>query len=844
MTIHKKAFFATVLLAFSAFIRIPAGEIHVDRKGVMRDRQTGKEVSYYGVNYTVPFAHAYRALGYLGVDRKNAIDRDVYHFARLGFNAFRIHIWDVEISDAEGNLVSNDHLDLLDYLIARVEERGISVVLTAQTNFGNGYPEKNIDTGAYSYDYWKSKVHEDPAAVAAQERYIRQLVSHVNPYNGKRYCDDENIIAMEINNEPSHGGTADDVEEYINRMAKSMKAGGWKKIILYNVTHNGHCVEGYYNADIQGTTYQWYPMNLVRNSTRHGNYLPFVDQYDIPFSGLENFDRMAKLVYEFDPADNLYSHLFPAAVRTFRKAGFQWMTQFSYDPIDMAWANTEYQTHYLNLAYTPRKALSMKIAAEAAREIPRGTDFGKYPADTLFGDFTVSYRRDLSLYNSGKKYFHTNNTDVPPKNPEELKEIAGWGNSPVVSYEGTGAYFLDEISDGLWRLEVMPDVVMVRDPFRTPSLKERKAEIVYGENRLAVRLPQLGDVYLYVAVNQGNGLKGKAENGGFRVYPGTYLLSRDGAEADPDAAFGNIRISEYVAPEVSEVPLTVVHDPQKAAMKDAPLKKTATVVGDPDSVLVYPKNISMWNENNVLYKMQRKDRYTFEATVGTQGDRYEYNIVAYCGGVTRTWPGGKEGNPLDWDFIRSGMYSTELYSEEDPVILLEPEPDLDGSEYSTIPDSWSGISYRFIRRSPLQPNVLQLEASPESDVNLFVIKHVADMIKGRTGLDDDRLFCLSAELEGGDGRVEVSVVNRDGITFSAAVPLTGDLVRLDKDSFKIGPTSLCPAPYPVFLGRYFYPEEGLEAELRWNEVEEIKVCVPDVRAGSRAVLKIKGVWIE
>ena len=79
--------------------------IYVDAGGVMRWSDTKKEASFFGVNYTLPFAHAYRAMGYLGVDRKTAIDRDVYHMARLGLNAYRIHIWDVEISDAEVNLL-------------------------------------------------------------------------------------------------------------------------------------------------------------------------------------------------------------------------------------------------------------------------------------------------------------------------------------------------------------------------------------------------------------------------------------------------------------------------------------------------------------------------------------------------------------------------------------------------------------------------------------------------------------------------------------------------------------------------------------------------------------------
>ena len=48
----------------------------------MRWSDTRQEASFFGVNYTLPFAHAYRALGYLGLDRKAAIDKDVYHFSR------------------------------------------------------------------------------------------------------------------------------------------------------------------------------------------------------------------------------------------------------------------------------------------------------------------------------------------------------------------------------------------------------------------------------------------------------------------------------------------------------------------------------------------------------------------------------------------------------------------------------------------------------------------------------------------------------------------------------------------------------------------------------------------
>src|SRR5574344_61730 len=279
--------FLITLFALISSITLVAKEVptvYVDSKGVMRWSDSKKEASFYGVNYTLPFAHAYRAMGYLGVDRKSAIDRDVYHIARLGLNAYRIHIWDVEISDEKGNLIENDHLDLLDYLIMKLHQRGIRIIITAQTNFGNGYPEKNIDTGAFTYDYEKCRIHDIPEAIEAQQRYIAALVNHVNSYTKEAYKDDPYVVGFEINNEPCHSGDVAQTEGYINKMLSALNEAGNKKPVFYNVSHNMHVVEAYYKTAIQGTTYQWYPIGLVAGHMRKGNFLPYVDSYSIPFS--------------------------------------------------------------------------------------------------------------------------------------------------------------------------------------------------------------------------------------------------------------------------------------------------------------------------------------------------------------------------------------------------------------------------------------------------------------------------------------------------------------------------------------------------------------------------------
>src|SRR5687768_6168405 len=86
--------------------------VYVDNKGVMRYTKTKQEASFFGVNYTVPFAYGYRSHKALGIDPEEAIRQDVYHFARLGLDAFRVHVWDTEITDSLGNLLENEHLRL------------------------------------------------------------------------------------------------------------------------------------------------------------------------------------------------------------------------------------------------------------------------------------------------------------------------------------------------------------------------------------------------------------------------------------------------------------------------------------------------------------------------------------------------------------------------------------------------------------------------------------------------------------------------------------------------------------------------------------------------------------
>ena len=117
--------------------------VYVDKQGVLRYSKNNTEASFFGVNYTVPFAHSYRAHKALNIDLEKAIQQDVYHLARLGLDAFRVHVWDTEISDSAGNLIENEHLRLFDFLLAELKKRNIKTIITPIAFWGNGYPEKD-----------------------------------------------------------------------------------------------------------------------------------------------------------------------------------------------------------------------------------------------------------------------------------------------------------------------------------------------------------------------------------------------------------------------------------------------------------------------------------------------------------------------------------------------------------------------------------------------------------------------------------------------------------------------------------------------------------------------------
>jgi hypothetical protein len=821
----------------------PAGAflpVEVDARGVLRRADNGAEVAFFGVNYTAPFAYAYRAHGYVGADRKASIDMDVSHLARLGLDAYRIHVWDREISDRQGNIVPNEHLDLLDYLISRLEQRGIHVVLTPIVWGGPGYPEPDPPTSGFSNDYSKGAMTVDTAARRVERTYLRQFVNHANPYTGRSYRDDPAIIAIEEFNEPVHPGSAAQTTDFIDDLAAAARQAGWHKPVFYNVaqgwsTEHARAVCA---AAIQGITFQWYPTGLVRGGEIRGNMLPNVDRYPIPFDSTPGCLDKARIVYEFDAADVMGSYMYPAVARSFRAAGMQFATQFAYDPAAIAFANTEYQTHFLNLLYTPGKAISLLIAGEAFRRLPRGGSYGAYPASSRFGPFRVSYVDDLSEMNAPDAFYHSNDTRTRPVDAEALRHVAGRGSSPVVDYEGAGAYFLDRLEPGVWRLEVYPDALLLKDPFGRNTVQDEVARLVWRTWPMSLRLKDLGETYTVAAVDAGHHFDAVAAGGGFDVRPGVYVRRRRGAApgswTDPAAPVGNRALGEFLVPTPRERPVAVVHRPATEVAVGEPYPVRAMVVSGeaPTQVVLRWRHAASGGWERA--PMRRTRGYEYAATLPAAGPgegALEYAIDVQADGRTSTSPAAAARGP--GPPAADSLWRVPVVARSSPIVLFDAARDRSRLLY---PHPWQYVRFATgwvdadgAGGQAVRVDVQSLAPEPHE----FALRAFLGQ-ENRTRLGsaaDLRMLRVRARaVAGGPDSIVVALVQRDGSAWGAVVALAPEWreVTVPLRALRPTPLALLPRSYPQFLPEHFAGDAaaGHGAGLVASELDGIQVTVP------------------
>jgi hypothetical protein len=796
--------------------------------------EQGQPVALFGVNYAVPFAYSYRALQKRGIDHKAAIDMDVAHMARLGLDAYRVHVWDRQISDQQGNLLVNEHLELFDYLLLKLAEHKIRVIITPIAWWGSGYPEPDPDEPGFSSFYSKAQMNQNTQAIKAQHNYLKQFFSYINPYTQQSYGQDPNIVAIELFNEPRHEDGLKNNESYIEGLAKTVRELGIKKPLFYNISEQGNnpdFARRLCSTSIDGVAYQWYPAGLVKNSELASNLLSSVAHYQDPFADITGCKTKVKMVYEFDAADTAKSVMYPAMARSFKEAGFQWATQFAYDPAAIADTNSDYNTHYLNLLYTPSKAISFMIAAQVFRQVPLGQKQDYFPQNNHFttahGKVELDYAQDTSVLLSPTQFLYSNATEQQPASQAQLSQIAGVGSSPLVNYQGSGAYFLDKVSEGNWRLEVYPDVLTLQDPYQSSSLKREVARLYSKAQKISILLKELGKNFMVSGLNEGNKLTVKAKDGAFTVLPGVYLLSKNQIQSAELTKLDR----DYLVPQMKSTELAVRHQ-VKRELSLADKVSFMVQVGSaqiPDKVELAIKYRGQ--RDFTTFVMQAGKANTYQVSLPKNDPEWlaagqlEYGFVLTVNGQKTTFPGAVSGSPHDWDFVATqAFWQSELRPIGAPLTLFDALAD----RATTIYPNGAKSAWKYVSGEQGQGLALQLSSSDLDDNiraqnPLIRLTLASDNQINSRNLQDFNTVAIKVRAVQQSETLQFSLLDRNGLAHGIDLDVgLGWQYLLVPISALQAVDTILPQSYPMFMSPVVSVTPQSGAEPWYNNLHQLQ----------------------
>lgn len=562
--------------------------------------QNHYKVKLWGVNYLAPFNHNYVNIEESGMNHFLSIDKDIKHFKLMGTDFIRVHLYDREITDVMGNLIENNHLKVFDYLVEQSFKNGIFLMLTAVGWWNTITNEVKMRK---DYAYWdlsqqqnfgfsnffaKDAILWHPQAIECQKKYLKALFNHINSFSGKRLCEYENIIAIELINEPKYiqennieneplmgsdlwleGSKPNYLKQKYNSFLQSAQDQQLNEDLIYQF--RGFVLEQYFSqlwpivdecfSNKVLKTHIEYDIennNLVKVFRNHEVKTVNVVSYISPTGGFDGsnsdwanflplinnwFEKhcerkwsgFSKIVYEFGSVSSLKGYPMGAFAKAFQEANIQMAAFFTYTPASIAEYNPGWLVHYLNLEHTPIKAAAFAAAGEVFRNDSKDNKFIKDNDQWMGSDFIITYKPDNVVFYNEVIFRYAATTTLDIDDISKLQIISGRENSKIIECDGTGSYYLQRINNNSWQLFLFADQMIVNDPagikkFRSMANRYMNINEIPVVSRLfdkPVRFQfKIGKIIRCEAKNEARSPK-LIEEGKWELYPGEYFLELD-----------------------------------------------------------------------------------------------------------------------------------------------------------------------------------------------------------------------------------------------------------------------------------------------------------------------------
>ena len=171
------------------------------------------------------------------------------------------------------------------------------------------------------------------------------------------------------------------------------------------------------------------------------------------------------------------------------------------------------------------------VAGEIFRHTGPGQMYDRHFNEQIGPNYAISRSRNLSMWSDNEQLIHTGDITqwTPIKISSCVKKISGVGSSPLVKYDGTGMYFIEDRGDEL-HIIIEPDHVWTGEPWNSLQTGMTSRLDCAASHRMSIRLDawpegsymlyRIGEESCRTAVSELSGLEG------LNVSPGEYVVSK------------------------------------------------------------------------------------------------------------------------------------------------------------------------------------------------------------------------------------------------------------------------------------------------------------------------------
>jgi len=446
------------------------------------------------------------------------------------------------------------------------------------------------------------------------------------------------------------------------------------------------------------------------------------------------------------------------------------------------------------------------------------------------GNVLVDFNNDLSLLNISERFYYSNNSyNVLPSDSKELKHIAGYGNSKLVEYSGRGTYFLDKIADGLWKLELFPDAVWIKDPFGRNGLDDPVAKLIWKSHKIKIILPELNtDFKIYRIDNKSQ----TAVDFSLEIEPGVYFITND-----EDFNTGNIEtsftdfekikkygdfINDFQSTEIKNLTLSAFNENEEKKIVVEIYSKEENLVP-----VIYARKNSWGNYQK--FQMQKVDDFIYEFILSPElasNGLLNYFITIKSEEDVLTFPGELNISPEFWSFNPDNSFKLSMLPSSDKKIIYDPGRDVINVISSSI---WRFAEYRIDytfndnNEQELNVNIRRVrEKFPELALQFYVGKYLKNI-----HCDNDKIELEVKSISEDLDSVFVRVLYDNFSGFERKIPLmeSYEKITIPLSSPEKFNFALLPRPYPTFLPYWFesVPQTGNNKNLK---LESIQISIP------------------